>query len=159
MCHVTLTSLPGFCVLQVTYCALGTGKKHFKNACTCQVEMSRLRAVCCLSVLTNAVRGLLSSFHAFLSLSAELMRMGRRASWRANKFVPWCISMPGEVLRSELLSELIVAQAGVTGTEVSVVIRQSPDLGYGEFRRAEKGVHICLLHHLLCELKTIRLRE
>lgn len=63
------------------------------------------------------------------------------------------------MLLSEFVSELIVKETGVTGAEMRIGIRQSPDLGYGEFCWAEKGVHICFLHHLLCELDAMRLRE
>lgn len=59
MVHV---AVPGFHVFQATYRSQGAGGnilKRFKNACLCQVEMSRLRAVCCLPVMTEAISELL----------------------------------------------------------------------------------------------------
>lgn len=51
----------------------GSGGKPFKNGCICQVEMSRLRAVCCLS-LKRAISGLLLVSVLVPSLSARLLR-------------------------------------------------------------------------------------
>lgn len=137
-------------------------EKHFKNACLCQVEMSRLRAVCCLPVMTEAISGILQvsfSFSVFRSPSARLRRALWCAGWRVHECVHWCFSMASVAHHSELLSVLIAEEAGLLDAETSVGVHQRPELWYGEFCGTQSGVHIRLLHHLLCQLHTTRLRE
>lgn len=84
--------------------------------------MSRLRAVCCLPRLTEAIKGILSVSGLLLSLSAGLFRTWWHAGWRGNKRVYWYVFLPSEVLQSELLSELITEETWLIGTEMSVGI-------------------------------------
>lgn len=93
----------------------------FKNACVCQVETSKLRAVRCLPVLTQAICGLLSV--SMLLFSAGLQRTVRRAAWHVHKLVRRRDVFPTEALQSELLSELEAEETGLTGAEMSVDIR------------------------------------
>lgn len=65
---VVLLSVPGFHVPRYRLLAR-CREKHFKNACISQVEMSRLRAVCCLPVLTDAIKGLVLASVLFSSFS------------------------------------------------------------------------------------------
>lgn len=63
------------------------------------------------------------------------------------------------MLQPELLSELVAQETGLAGAELSVGVRQSPDVGYGELGGAQSGVHVGLLHHLLRQLGATCLGE
>lgn len=106
---------------KLPYCiAPACREKRFKNACLCQVEMSRLRAVCCLSLLAEAISGLL--LVSVLFVSAGLLGAWWCAGWRVHKSVHWHVSLPSQVLQSELLSELIVEETGFMVAHMSVSI-------------------------------------
>lgn len=81
------------------------------------------------------------------------------AGWLVRRCVRYFLDFPGEVLHSELLSELVAEETGFLCAQMSVGIRQGPELGYGEFCGPQNGVHVCFPHHLLRQLDATRLRK
>lgn len=120
-----------------------------KNACVHLLEMSQLRAACCASLaLTDAISRLLTLISARGRAPRRVPQSVRRRA------VP-----RAEALQPQLLSELVAEEPRLPPAQAGVSVRQSPDVGYGEFCGAQDGVHVRLLHHLLRQLSTARLGE
>ena len=82
---------------------------------------------------------------------------GREAGWGVALRLG--AQFPGDALQPKLLPELVGDEARVPGAQAGVGVRQGPEVGQGELRRAQGGVHVRLAQHRLRQLRTLRLRK
>lgn len=81
------------------------------------------------------------------------------AAWPAGEGARRRVPRPGQVPQPELLPELVAQELRLAGAQLSVGVGQSPELGDGELRRAQRRRHVRPPQHLLGQLRATSLGE